>query len=87
MLAQVRLSECGVAHRFPQDSYSWVARGTPTSPRRPPGRINDCPMLLRYLTILSGRSIPSEVCGTCSWVSMKQTWTYQPGLAVILSCW
>lgn len=40
-----------------------------------------------YRVILSGRSIPSRVCGTCSWVSMKQTWTYQPGLAVILSCW
>ena len=41
----------------------------------------------RYLTILMMRSMPSRVCGRPSCVGMKQTCTYQPGLAVMVSCW
>ena len=33
------------------------------------------------------RSMPRRVWGTPSWVSMKHACTYQPGLAVIVSCW
>ena len=41
----------------------------------------------RYLVILMIRSMPRRVWGRLSWVSMKHTCTYQPGLAVIVSCW
>ncbi len=40
-----------------------------------------------YLVILMIRSMPRRVWGRLSWVSMKHTCTYQPGLAVIVSCW
>jgi hypothetical protein len=40
----------------------------------------------RYLTILKIRSMPRRVCTRPSWVSMKHACTYQPGLALMISC-
>ena len=59
-------------------------RDAPTSwPGRPRPRAAHA----SYLRILMMRSMPSLVCSRPSWVSMKQACTYQPGLAVIVSCW
>ena len=59
------------------------ARSRSRGPAPWPGRV---PRWL-YFVILMIRSIPSRVWSRPSWVSMKHACTYQPGLAVIVSCW